>query len=201
MANGNAKSISNGNSCILLTEETYAKYSSKEAAFQKRNGSISNGKSTNGFNGHINGLTNGELKEKDSTKDQGKCHIEIAGYLNLLANGIDNFTHGLAVAASFLVGTKVGLLTTAAIIIHEIPHEIGDFAILIKSGFSKWDAVKAQIATASIGIMGAIFTLTASSLDSVDQKTSWILPFTCGGFLNIALVTILPDLLQEKNAW
>lgn len=151
-------------------------------------------------NGHLNGGTRNHVSEA-STKTSAKCQIEVAGYLNLLANGIDNFTHGLAVAASFLIGIKVGLLTTAAIIIHEIPHEIGDFAILIKSGFSKWEAVKAQMVTASIGIMGAIFTLSASSIDTVDQKTSWILPFTCGGFLNIALVTILPDLLREDNTW
>ncbi|XP_064144207.1 zinc transporter ZIP13 isoform X3 [Loxodonta africana] len=49
--------------------------------------------------------------------------IKVSGYLNLLANTIDNFTHGLAVAASFLVSKKIGLLTTMAILLHEIPHE------------------------------------------------------------------------------
>ena len=58
----------------------------------------------------------------------------MTGYLNLLANGIDNFTHGLAVAGSFLVSTRVGLLTTAAILLHEIPHEVADFAILLRAG-------------------------------------------------------------------
>nr|KAF6467826.1 solute carrier family 39 member 13 [Rousettus aegyptiacus] len=48
---------------------------------------------------------------------------QVSGYLNLLANTIDNFTHGLAVAASFLVSKKIGLLTTMAILLHEIPHE------------------------------------------------------------------------------
>lgn len=51
-----------------------------------------------------------------------------------MANGIDNFTHGLAVAGSFLVSTRVGLLTTAAILLHEIPHEVADFAILLRAG-------------------------------------------------------------------
>jgi zinc transporter 13 len=59
---------------------------------------------------------------------------QVTGYLNLLANGIDNFTHGLAVAGSFLVSTRVGLLTTAAILLHEIPHEVADFAILLRAG-------------------------------------------------------------------
>ncbi|KAG7167360.1 Zinc transporter ZIP13-like 1 [Homarus americanus] len=95
----------------------------------------------------------------------GTTKKEVTGYLNLIANGIDNFTHGLAVAGSFMVSYKTGLLTTGAILIHEVPHEIGDFAILLKSG----------------GVQ------------------VYILAFTAGGFLNIALVTVLPELLQEDR--
>jgi zinc transporter 13 len=127
--------------------------------------------------------------------------IQISGYLNLMANGIDNFTHGLAVAASFLVGMKIGILTTLAIIIHEVPHEFGDFAILMKSGFSRWEAMKAQMSTASIGILGCIVALSADSAESIGAKTAWILPFTAGGFIHIALISILPDILKEDNAW
>ena len=61
----------------------------------------------------------------------------VTGYLNLLANCLDNFMHGLAVAASFLVSLKLGLVTSASILIHEIPHEVGDFTILLRSGFSR----------------------------------------------------------------
>lgn len=66
----------------------------------------------------------------------------MTGYLNLLANGIDNFTHGLAVAGSFLVSTRVGLLTTAAILLHEIPHEVADFAILLRAGMFLFFLIK-----------------------------------------------------------
>ena len=69
----------------------------------------------------------------------GKTTKPIVGYLNLLANGIDNFVHGLAVSASFLTSFKLGMLTAIAILIHEIPHEIGDFAILLRSGFSRYN--------------------------------------------------------------
>jgi zinc transporter 13 len=142
----------------------------------------------------------------------------VTGYLNLLANGIDNFTHGLAVAGSFLVSTRVGLLTTAAILLHEIPHEVADFAILLRAGihifsvvvvissvfiavrlikqrpsfvgFGRWDAAKAQLGTATIGIAGAMTALISNGSDLADGRiTSWILPFTAGGFLHIALVT------------
>ena len=62
---------------------------------------------------------------------------KVIGYLNLLANCIDNFIHGLAVASSFLRSFKLGLTTLFAILVHEIPHEFGDFAILLNSGFSR----------------------------------------------------------------
>ncbi|XP_034837389.1 zinc transporter ZIP13 homolog [Maniola hyperantus] len=132
-------------------------------------------------------------KEKSEKKD-------VAGYLNLMANSIDNFTHGLAVGGSFLVGFRVGLLTTFTILVHEIPHEVGDFAILLKSGFSRWEAAKAQLATASAGLIGAMTAVIFSGArNSIEAKTSWIVPFTAGGFLHIALVTVLPDLLREQD--
>jgi len=124
---------------------------------------------------------------------------KIIGYLNLFANCIDNFIHGLAVASSFLASVKLGLITTFAILIHEIPHEIGDFAILLKSGFSRWEAGKAQFWTAGLGMMGAVAALSLDSANSLEARTSWILPFSAGGFLNIALVTVLPDLMSEPD--
>ncbi|KRZ30660.1 Zinc transporter Slc39a7 [Trichinella pseudospiralis] len=63
--------------------------------------------------------------------------LKIAGYLNLIADFAHNFTDGLAVGASYLVGDMIGLITTITVILHEVPHEIGDFAILIRSGYSK----------------------------------------------------------------
>merc|ERR1712145_16052 len=62
--------------------------------------------------------------------------ISVSGYLNLIANCVDNFSHGLAVGGACLLGPKVGVTTTLCILVHEIPHEIGEFAILIKSGFN-----------------------------------------------------------------
>ncbi|NXL05941.1 S39AD protein, partial [Mesembrinibis cayennensis] len=127
--------------------------------------------------------------------------LQISGYLNLLANTIDNFTHGLAVAASFLVSRKVGFLTTMAILLHEIPHEVGDFAILLRAGFDRWSAAKMQISTALGGILGASFAICAQSPKGAGETVAWILPFTSGGFLYIALVNVVPDLLEEKNPW
>ncbi|KAL9982581.1 hypothetical protein ACROYT_G004643 [Oculina patagonica] len=131
--------------------------------------------------------------EANDTEEE---NVKVVGYLNLLANSIDNFTHGLAVAGSFIVSTKVGMCTTCAILLHEVPHEIGDFAILLKSGFRRWDAAVGQMITASAGLAGAVFGLVA---EHAGDSTAWVLPFTSGGFIYIALVTIVPDLLQETR--
>jgi len=122
------------------------------------------------------------------------------GYLNLVANALDNFNHGLAVGAAFLVSTKVGFVTTGCILLHEIPHEVGDFAILIKSGFNRREAAKAQFLTALIGISGAFSALTLDFLALHHRiLTLGIVPFTCGGFLHISLISVLPDLLESEN--
>nr|XP_048284366.1 zinc transporter ZIP13 isoform X3 [Myodes glareolus] len=135
----------------------------------------------------------------NSTEKEGPS--QVSGYLNLLANTIDNFTHGLAVAASFLVSKKIGLLTTMAILLHEIPHEVGDFAILLRAGFDRWTAAKLQFSTALGGLLGACFAICTQSPKGVGDTVVWILPFTSGGFLYIALVNVLPDLLEENDPW
>ncbi|CAG9865102.1 unnamed protein product [Phyllotreta striolata] len=124
----------------------------------------------------------------------------VAGYLNLVANTMDNFTHGLSLGGAFLVSLQLGLLTTFAILVHEIPHEVGDFAILLKSGFTRWHAALFQILTAGGGLVGAMAAITFSGArNALEARSSWILPFTTGTFLHIALVTVLPDLLKEED--
>ncbi|PVD29650.1 hypothetical protein C0Q70_08905 [Pomacea canaliculata] len=134
-----------------------------------------------------------------SASDTNSSHIKVSGYLNLFANVVDNFTHGLAVAGSFLISYRVGILTTVAILLHEVPHEVGDFAILLRSGFDRWRAARAQFLTATGGVVGAMTALLSESAQSAEERTLWVLPFTSGGFLYIALVTVVPDLLAERH--
>ncbi|XP_071441825.1 zinc transporter ZIP13 homolog [Hetaerina americana] len=123
---------------------------------------------------------------------------KVAGYLNLVANSIDNFTHGLAVGGGFSLSLRVGAFTTFAILVHEVPHEIGDFAILLRSGFSRWDAARAQLITGSAGIIGALAASVGAAAPG-EVGVSWVLPFTAGGFLHIALVSVLPELASESD--
>ncbi len=82
-------------------------------------------------------------------------------------------THGLAIGGGFAVSPLVGVTTLAGIIIHEIPHEMGDFAILLKSGFDRWEATKAQIITGLGGVLGACIALIYSN--SVDSMSDVLL--------------------------
>ena len=75
--------------------------------------------------------------EKKEKEEEGVEDVKVSAYLNLAADCTHNFTDGLAIGASFLVSRNVGMITTLTIFLHEIPHEIGDFAILIQAGASK----------------------------------------------------------------
>ncbi|XP_046382824.1 zinc transporter ZIP13 homolog [Ischnura elegans] len=156
----------------------------------------------NSLNNNIHeARANGDLcikGEKSETTTNHSPPKKVAGYLNLVANSIDNFTHGLAVGGGFALSLRVGAFTTFAILVHEVPHEIGDFAILLRSGFSMWDAARAQLITGSAGIIGAL-AASAGAAGPDEAGVSWILPFTAGGFLHIALVSVLPELASESN--
>ncbi|XP_008308212.1 zinc transporter ZIP13 isoform X2 [Cynoglossus semilaevis] len=151
-------------------------------------GSITNGHQDNSWK---------NSKSQQHGLQKGAAKIKTSGYLNLLANCIDNFMHGLAVAGGFLVSKKVGFLTTFAILLHEIPHEVGDFAILLRAGFDRWSAARMQLLTALVGVLGTCFALCMQS--PKENATAWILSFTSGGFLYIALVNVVPDLLEEPR--
>ncbi|KAK9870403.1 hypothetical protein WA026_007972 [Henosepilachna vigintioctopunctata] len=134
-----------------------------------------------------------EKKKEDTAKD-----IKVAGYLNLAADFSHNFTDGLAIGSSYLAGNTIGVVTTITILLHEVPHEIGDFAILLQSGVSRKNAMLLQLTTAIGALLGTTISLFAQNSDGA-IATSWILPFTAGGFIYIALVSVIPELLDEEK--
>ncbi|XP_055295595.1 protein catecholamines up [Sitodiplosis mosellana] len=140
-------------------------------------------------------------KEKKSPKtkcDESEAEeqpISVSGYLNLAADFTHNFTDGLAIGASYLAGNSIGVITTITILLHEVPHEIGDFAILIKSGCSKRKAMALQLLTAVGALSGTIIALLGTN----GEAAPWVLPFTAGGFIYIATVSVLPELLEEST--
>jgi len=138
-----------------------------------------------------------EEKLKEGQLENKTSQMAVTGYLNLAADFFHNFTDGLAIGASFLGGQKLGMITTLTILFHEIPHEIGDFAILVQSGCDKKKAMWLQLSTATGAMLGCIIGLLAENVGEV--ATSWILPFTAGGFIYIATVSVIPELLKDAS--
>uniref|UniRef100_A0A915DUD6 Zinc transporter n=1 Tax=Ditylenchus dipsaci TaxID=166011 RepID=A0A915DUD6_9BILA len=105
--------------------------------------------------------------EEDGTKQVEKAveqvqevpRIRVAAFLNFVADFMHNFTDGLAIGASFIAGSTVGLVTMVTVLVHEIPHEIGDFAILVQSGCSKRKAMGIQLLTALGALFGCVLSL------------------------------------------
>ncbi|MFH4977670.1 hypothetical protein AB6A40_004379 [Gnathostoma spinigerum] len=129
--------------------------------------------------------------------------FKVAAYLNMAADFAHNFTDGLAIGASYLAGTTVGVVTMITVLVHEVPHEIGDFAILVQSGFSKKKAMFVQLLTALGALTGCCLSLwTADAAAIADAAaSSWVLPFTAGGFIYIATVSVIPELLVKSSPW
>lgn len=123
--------------------------------------------------------------------------IKVAGYLNLAADFTHNFTDGLAIGASYLAGQSIGLVTTFTILLHEVPHEIGDFAILVQSGYPKRKAMLLQLVTAVGALGGTACGLLAEGVGTA--AIAWILPFTAGGFIYIATVSVIPEILEDSS--
>ncbi|KAL7070638.1 hypothetical protein ACQ4LE_009978 [Meloidogyne hapla] len=144
-----------------------------------------------------------EILNKKISKPSTIPHMRVAAYLNLVADFMHNFTDGLAIGASFIAGTTIGIVTMITVLVHEIPHEIGDFAILVQAGFSKKKAMLIQLYTAFGALAGCVLSLwdvdAANIAEAVEQ--SWALPFTAGGFIYIGTVSMIPELLENSTIW
>jgi len=136
-------------------------------------------------------------KNKEENPVESSSKIDPGGYLNLIADASHNFTDGMAIGSSFLLNYWLGVSTTIAVFFHEIPHEIGDYAILIQCGFTKRQAMFAQVMTGVGAIIGTFFGLGAQTLG--EEASKWILPFTSGGFIYIATVGVIPTLISNTN--
>ena len=120
---------------------------------------------------------------------------EYIGFLSLTGDGFHNFLDGLIIAGAYLIDTPVGIATTIAVIIHEIPQEIADFGVLLYSGFSKAKALFFNFLSAATAILGAIVGLLLSS--RIESFSLTLLPIATGGFLYIAGSNLIPELHKE----
>ncbi len=124
-------------------------------------------------------------------------HPKYLGTINLLGDGFHNLIDGMLVGSTFLASIPLGLSTTLAVILHEVPQEMGDFGVLVHSGFSKKKAIYYNFLSACLAIVGA---LLAYSIGSGTVKfVNLMVPFTAGGFIYIALSGLVPELHKEDD--
>ncbi len=127
----------------------------------------------------------------------GICDIHAFTYLNLIGDGFHNFIDGMVIAVSFMVSLKLGIVTTLAVIFHEIPQELGDFGVLVYGGFTKQKALFYNFISALTAVIGAIAGYFIS--DVAGGFSHFILPLTAGGFIYIATSDLIPEIHKESN--
>ena len=127
----------------------------------------------------------------------GECKVHPFSYMILIGDGVHNFIDGLIIAAAFVADYHLGVITTIAVIAHEIPQEIGDFGVLIYGGFSKAKALFFNFLSATTAILGAVIGVLLTTY--IDNFTLFLLPFTAGGFIYIAASDLIPELHKEPK--
>jgi solute carrier family 39 (zinc transporter), member 7 len=147
-------------------------------------------------------------------KEEPNPSVKLSAYLNIIADFTHNITDGLAMSSSFYASPTIGATTTLAVFCHEIPHEVGDFALLIQGGMSKRTAMALQFVTALGAVLGTIIGIAvqelggnpASVVGAVGGNSGlwgtslqWgdmLLPFTAGTFLYVGTVGVVPEMLE-----
>ena len=118
-------------------------------------------------------------------------------YLNVLGDGIHNFIDGMVIAATFFLDISLGIVSTVAVIFHEIPQEIGDFGVLVFGGLTKRRALFFNFLSALTAVVGALF----SNFFSIHTESfiGFLVAFAAGGFIYLAASELIPEIQQEKD--
>ncbi len=130
-------------------------------------------------------------------EDKDKEHIHPVGKLILFTDGFHNFIDGAIIGASFLISLPVGIATTVAVILHEIPQEIGDFAVLIHAGYVKKKALLFNFLSALASVLGLIVVFIFGNF--IENIALWVVPIAAGGFIYIAVADLIPELHKTRN--
>lgn len=139
---------------------------------------------------HNHSVSEVTLDQHDSPK-----HL---GHLVLISDSFHNFIDGVIIAASFLVNVHVGVATTLAVILHEIPQEFGDFGVLIYAGYKRKTALFYNFLSALTAVAGAVLMVVLGSLP--EGLVQGVVPFAAGIFIYIAGSDLVPELHKhEKN--
>ncbi|RVE67244.1 hypothetical protein OJAV_G00115620 [Oryzias javanicus] len=141
-------------------------------------------------------LVEEELQRSVSGPSDHNRETRMLPYMITIGDGIHNFADGLAVGAAFSLSWKSGLATSVAVLCHELPHEVGDFAILLYSGMSVPRALLLNLASAMISFVGLYIAL---SVATDFATTQWITAVAGGLFLYVGLADMLPTLVHARS--
>jgi zinc and cadmium transporter len=118
-------------------------------------------------------------------------------WTNLIGDGLHNFLDGAVIATAFLADVPLGVATTIAVVVHEVPQELGDFAVLLRAGLPVHRALALNFASALLAVVGALVVLVlpikAETLESIG------LPLITGAFLYIAAADLIPELHHHSR--
>jgi zinc and cadmium transporter len=127
----------------------------------------------------------------------GECTVHAFAYLNLFGDGLHNFVDGIAIASAFILDFNLGIATTTAVFLHELPQEIGDFGVLLYGGFTKRKALFFNFVSALTAMIGGIGTFFFSKV--VKSFVPLVPPVAAGGFLYIALSDLIPEFHKKEK--
>jgi zinc and cadmium transporter len=119
------------------------------------------------------------------------------GWPILIGDSFHNFADGMVIAAAFLLDWKAGLLATLAVMAHEIPHEVGDFMILLNAGFTKRKAFVFQLIAGLSAVLGGIVGYFL--LDTSQAMLPYALMVAAASFIYIALSDLLPEMMRRRS--
>jgi zinc and cadmium transporter len=139
-------------------------------------------------------VAGGRMPGATETHSPGKAHghAAAAGYLILFGDAVHNFVDGVLIAAAFLTDPHLGIVTALAVAAHEIPQEVGDFAILLHSGFSRARALLYNVLASFTTVLGGV--LAYFSLSSAQGVVPYVLAVAASSFIYIAVADLIPGL-------
>jgi len=122
-------------------------------------------------------------------------YVKPTAYLVLIADSLHNFIDGLAIAGAFIVDIRVGIVTAVVVATHEIPQELGDFGVLINSGWKKGRALLFNLISGLTAVLGGLVAYALAQNINVD----FLLPLAAGGFIYIASSDLIPEVKHHDK--
>lgn len=129
--------------------------------------------------------------------DQHEADIHPVGQLALFSDGIHNLIDGIIIGVSFIASIPLGIATTIAVVLHEIPQEVGDFSVLLHAGYSRNRALWLNFLSALTAVAGVFIAFILQ--ETGEHVIAWILPIAAGGFIYIAVADLIPELHKSKQ--